>query len=148
MPRHSASIQEPIWAGVAPRSLAAWNTSAAELVKPTRTATKPALKDDTERSLKKRMAAHHFFFTAVEVTAGRRSVHRTLIIKAGHGNAGCPGGDNPRPPAAAQPSAGPVMLGLSASHAAGQVTVPVIMLRSMRLVMADRRKSVLVETQG
>jgi len=42
IPKPSAMIQEPICAGVAPAAAAAWNTMAAELVKPTRTAMKPA----------------------------------------------------------------------------------------------------------
>jgi hypothetical protein len=57
MPRPSAHIHEVICAGVAPKACAAWNTSATELVKPTSTATKPAVKADKLRSLKKRMAA-------------------------------------------------------------------------------------------
>src|SRR5690606_40675499 len=42
MPKPSATIHEPICAGVAPAASAAWKTRTAELVKPTRTATKPA----------------------------------------------------------------------------------------------------------
>jgi len=38
----SAHIHELICAGVAPAASAAWKTMAAELVKPTRTVTKPA----------------------------------------------------------------------------------------------------------
>ena len=41
-------------AGVAPKACAAWNTIATELVKPTSTATKPAVKADRLKSLKKR----------------------------------------------------------------------------------------------
>jgi hypothetical protein len=52
MPRPSAHIQEVICAGVAPNACAAWNTMATELVKPTSTATKPAVKADRLRSLK------------------------------------------------------------------------------------------------
>jgi len=52
MPMPSAHIQEVICSGVAPNASAAWNTMATELVKPTRTATKPAVKALGERSLK------------------------------------------------------------------------------------------------
>ncbi len=57
MPRHSAHIQEVICSGVAPNACAAWNTMATELVNPTSTATKPAVKADRLRSLKNCMAA-------------------------------------------------------------------------------------------
>jgi hypothetical protein len=42
--------------GVALNACAAWNTMATELVKPTSTATKPAVKADRLKSLKNRMA--------------------------------------------------------------------------------------------
>ncbi len=57
MPRPSAHIQEVICAGVAWKACAAWNTMATELVKPTSTATKPAVKADRLRSLKNCMGA-------------------------------------------------------------------------------------------
>jgi hypothetical protein len=41
--------------GVALNASAAWKTMATELVKPTKTATKPAVKADGLKSLKKRM---------------------------------------------------------------------------------------------
>src|SRR6185503_8173894 len=50
MPRPSASIHEPTWAGVAPTAPAAWNTITAELANPTSTVTKPAATADTDRS--------------------------------------------------------------------------------------------------
>ena len=53
IPRPNAHIHELICAGVAPSPVAAWNTMATELVKPTRTATKPAVVADTEMSLKR-----------------------------------------------------------------------------------------------
>ena len=43
MPRPSAHIHEVICAGVAWKACAAWKTRATELVKPTNTATKPAV---------------------------------------------------------------------------------------------------------
>ena len=46
MPSPSAHIQDVICAGVAPNACAAWNTMATELVKPTSTATKPAVAAD------------------------------------------------------------------------------------------------------
>jgi len=52
MPRPSAHIQEVTCPGVAWKACAAWNTMATELVKPTSTATKPAVKADRLRSLK------------------------------------------------------------------------------------------------
>ena len=52
MPRPSAHIHEVICAGVAWKACAAWNTMATELVNPTNTATKPAVKADRLRSLK------------------------------------------------------------------------------------------------
>ena len=52
MPSPSAHIQEVICAGVAPKACAAWNTMATELVKPTSTATKPAVAAERLRSLK------------------------------------------------------------------------------------------------
>ncbi|OIQ71219.1 hypothetical protein GALL_471670 [mine drainage metagenome] len=52
MPRPSAHIQEVMSSGVAPKASAAWNTIATELVKPTSTATKPAVTAEGERSLK------------------------------------------------------------------------------------------------
>src|SRR6185312_389953 len=55
MPRPSAHIHEEICAAVAWKACAAWNTMATELVKPTSTATNPALKALRERSLKKRI---------------------------------------------------------------------------------------------
>ena len=55
MPRPIAHIHEAITAGVAPKACAAWNTMAIELVKPTSTATKPALKAEMLQSLKNRM---------------------------------------------------------------------------------------------
>ena len=58
MPSPSAHIHEVICAGVAPKACAAWNTMATELVKPTSTATKPAVKAERLRSLKNRMAGH------------------------------------------------------------------------------------------
>src|SRR5262245_61693771 len=50
MPRPSAHIHELIWAGVAPSAVAAWKTIATELVKPTSTATKPAVAAGSDRS--------------------------------------------------------------------------------------------------
>ena len=50
MPRPSAHIHELVCAGDAPSAVAAWNTIATELVKPTSTATKPAVAADRERS--------------------------------------------------------------------------------------------------
>ena len=55
MPRPSAHIHELMTSGVAPKACAAWKTMATELVKPTSTATKPAVKAERLRSLKKRM---------------------------------------------------------------------------------------------
>jgi hypothetical protein len=52
MPMPSAHIHEAISAGVALKASAAWKTMATELVKPTRTATKPAVKAARLRSLK------------------------------------------------------------------------------------------------
>ena len=52
MPSPSAHTQEVICAGVAWNACAAWNTIATELVKPTSTATKPAVNADRLRSLK------------------------------------------------------------------------------------------------
>ncbi|MNT85433.1 hypothetical protein D3C72_2256000 [compost metagenome] len=52
MPSPSAHIQDVICAGVAPNACAAWKTMATELVKPTNTATKPAVAADRLRSLK------------------------------------------------------------------------------------------------
>ena len=52
MPRPSAHIHELICAGVAPSAVAAWNTIATELVKPTSTATKPAVAAESEKSRK------------------------------------------------------------------------------------------------
>jgi hypothetical protein len=43
MPSPKAHIHELICAGVAPKLVAAWKTMATELVKPTSTATKPAV---------------------------------------------------------------------------------------------------------
>ena len=43
MPSPSAHIQEVSCSGVAPKACAAWNTMATELVKPTSTATNPAV---------------------------------------------------------------------------------------------------------
>jgi len=57
MPSPSAHIHDVICAGVAWKACAAWNTMATELVKPTSTATKPAVKADRLRSLKNCMAA-------------------------------------------------------------------------------------------
>ena len=51
MPRPSAHIHELICAGVAPSTVAAWNTMPTELVKPTSTATKPAVAAERDRSL-------------------------------------------------------------------------------------------------
>jgi hypothetical protein len=51
-PRQSAQIQELSRAGVAPKFCAAWNTIATELVKPTSTATKPAVTAERLQSLK------------------------------------------------------------------------------------------------
>jgi hypothetical protein len=63
MPRPSAHIQEVMSSGVAPKASAAWKTMATELVKPTSTATKPAVAADRLRSRKKdirhRSACHH-----------------------------------------------------------------------------------------
>ena len=50
MPRPSAHIQEAVCAGDAPSACAAWKTMATELVKPTKTATKPALAAETDIS--------------------------------------------------------------------------------------------------
>ena len=54
MPTPSAHIHELICAGVAPSAVAAWNTIATELVKPTSTATKPALAAERDRSRRNR----------------------------------------------------------------------------------------------
>ena len=56
MPKPSAHIQELMSSGVALNACAAWNTMATELVKPTSTATNPAVKADRLKSLKNRMA--------------------------------------------------------------------------------------------
>ena len=56
MPKPRAHIHEVICPGVAPNAWAAWNTMATELVKPTSTATKPAVAADRLRSLKNCMA--------------------------------------------------------------------------------------------
>ncbi|EWS65418.1 hypothetical protein Y695_01323 [Hydrogenophaga sp. T4] len=53
MPRPSAHIQEVMSSGVAPKACAAWKTMATELVKPTSTATKPAVAAERFRSRKK-----------------------------------------------------------------------------------------------
>ncbi len=50
MPMPSAQIQEAICSGVAPSDCAAWNTTAAELVNPTSTVTKPAAMAERELS--------------------------------------------------------------------------------------------------
>ena len=55
IPRPRAHIQEAISAGVACSAWAAWKTITAELVKPTRTATKPAIRADVEKSLIRRI---------------------------------------------------------------------------------------------
>ena len=55
MPMPKAHIQDATMSGVAPSASAAWNTIATELVKPTNTATKPAVKAERLRSLKKCM---------------------------------------------------------------------------------------------
>jgi hypothetical protein len=55
MPMPSAHIHEAAISGVAPKACAAWNTMATELVKPTSTATKPAVKAERLRSLKNRI---------------------------------------------------------------------------------------------
>jgi hypothetical protein len=57
MPRPRAPIHEAISAGVACSVRAAWRTITAELVKPTRTATKPAIRDAMEKSSNSRMAS-------------------------------------------------------------------------------------------
>src|SRR5262245_47943381 len=51
MPTPSARIHEPTSAGVAPNASAAWKINAAELVKPTSTATNPAATAANEMSL-------------------------------------------------------------------------------------------------
>lgn len=56
MPNPSAHIQDAINSGVALKASAAWKTIATELVKPTSTATKPAVKAEGLRSLKNCMA--------------------------------------------------------------------------------------------
>src|SRR5690349_23195623 len=56
MPMPSAHIQEDTISGMAPKAWAAWNTIATELVKPTSTATKPAVKAERLKSLKNRIA--------------------------------------------------------------------------------------------
>jgi hypothetical protein len=55
MPSPRAHIQDAISAGVALNASAAWKTIATELVKPTSTATNPAVKAEGLRSLKKRI---------------------------------------------------------------------------------------------
>jgi len=55
MPSPRAHIQEAISPAVACSVCAAWKTITAELVKPTRTATKPALRADSEKSSIRRM---------------------------------------------------------------------------------------------
>ena len=50
MPQPSAHIHEAACAGEAPSDCAAWNTIATELVKPTSTATKPAVTAENETS--------------------------------------------------------------------------------------------------
>ena len=52
MPTPSAHIQDVMISGVALKACAAWKTIATELVKPTSTATKPAVTADGLRSLK------------------------------------------------------------------------------------------------
>ena len=52
MPMLMAHSHEAKMSGVAPKACAAWKTMAMELVKPTSTATKPAVKLDQLRSLK------------------------------------------------------------------------------------------------
>jgi len=47
----TAECDELNCAGVAPSAVAAWNTIATELVKPTSIATKPAVQADKDRSL-------------------------------------------------------------------------------------------------
>jgi hypothetical protein len=54
MPRPSAHIHEVVCAGVAPSAWAAAKTMTTELVKPTSTATKPAITADSDRSLHSR----------------------------------------------------------------------------------------------
>ncbi len=72
MPRPSAQIHEVICAGVAPNACAAWNTMATELVKPTSTATKPAVKADRLKSLKKCMVADSGIARRPQVAAAFR----------------------------------------------------------------------------
>ena len=55
MPKPSAHIQDAVCASLAPKACAAEKTMAAELVNPTRTATKPATTVDRDASL------NHFF---------------------------------------------------------------------------------------
>jgi hypothetical protein len=50
MPQPSAHIHDAACAGVAPSDCAAWKTIATELVKPTSTATKPAVTAERETS--------------------------------------------------------------------------------------------------
>jgi hypothetical protein len=54
--RPNAHSHEAVSAGVAPSARAAWKTMIAELVKPTRTATKPATTEDIEKSRRTRNA--------------------------------------------------------------------------------------------
>ena len=56
MPMPSAQTHDAISSGPAPKARAAWNTMATELVKPTSTATKPAVTAETLKSLKNRMS--------------------------------------------------------------------------------------------
>ena len=74
MPRPSAHIHELMNSGVAPKDCAAWNTIATELVKPTSTATKPAVRADRLRSLKKRIRA---IVPVMAAWQGHRVDHRT-----------------------------------------------------------------------
>ncbi|GLS96293.1 hypothetical protein GCM10007918_35850 [Piscinibacter gummiphilus] len=53
VPRPSAQIHEAVCDGVAPRAWVAAKINAIELVKPTRTATRPATVAETERSVRR-----------------------------------------------------------------------------------------------
>ena len=71
MPRPSAHIHELICAGVAPSAVAAWKTIATELVKPTSTATKPAVAAGSDRSRQKLIQISTFAPSSTTRLVGR-----------------------------------------------------------------------------
>ena len=92
MPRPRAHIQEAISAADAPSVCAAWNTITAELVKPTRTVTNPAMTAETDRSVAQpragaqRPSLHVWSFDqrAAEGHAARGG-RRIFDVDPGHG---------------------------------------------------------------